>query len=198
MPKLTVNNLGFMYETVPIFSHLSFVLNGGEILLIKGENGSGKTTLLRVIGGLLPPSAGTLQWETAPSSLFIATRYSPLPKFTPYEMICYWAVLYQVHLKKEEIHHVLSHMKLDHVSSIPNSMLSEGQRQRLSLSRCLFIKKHLWILDEPTLGLDSSGRHLLFDFFDTHRARGGSIIIASHDAHFENLSTLNLFRPHRG
>ena len=60
---LTGKNISFLRGGTPLFSDLSFSLNNGELLAIKGANGSGKSTLLRLLTGLIPASRDTLFWN---------------------------------------------------------------------------------------------------------------------------------------
>src|SRR3546814_16829793 len=52
-----------------VFAGLSFRLDAGEALVLTGPNGSGKSSLLRLVAGLVPAFAGTLDWTGAPGSI---------------------------------------------------------------------------------------------------------------------------------
>ena len=58
---------------------------------------------------------------------------------------------------------------------------SRGMVQRLALGRLLVQRAELWLLDEPTTGLDQAGVALLVDILREHRARGGAVLTATHD-----------------
>jgi heme exporter protein A len=59
-------------------------------------------------------------------------------------------------------------------------MLSAGQRRRLALSRLTLARASLWLLDEPTVGLDSQSVGRLAQMLDAHRANGGLVVAATH------------------
>jgi heme exporter protein A len=69
---------------------------------------------------------------------------------------------------------------LDHAAHLPASFLSAGQRRRLSIARLLTVQRPVWLLDEPTNALDSTGQSLFTALMAEHLAGGGLIIAATH------------------
>jgi len=74
--------------------------------------------------------------------------------------------------------------------------LSQGQQKRLSLSRCHWQMRPLWILDEPEAGLDQKGKATLRDLIEKHLAKEGMLVLATHESHsckdYYNTLTLGL------
>ena len=80
-------------------------------------------------------------------------------------------------------------------ATIPAELLSAGQGRRLALLRLTAIKRPLWLLDEPTVGLDTASQAILVDLMNNHLADGGLIVAASHvDIGIQVSRTLELGR----
>ena len=72
--------------------------------------------------------------------------------------------------------------KLENLSDDESRLLSQGQRRRLALSRLVAVKRSIWLLDEPTVGLDQSALSDLTREMQAHLKSGGMIIAATHGA----------------
>jgi heme exporter protein A len=69
---------------------------------------------------------------------------------------------------------------LEGLADLPARMLSAGQKRRLALSRVILSGAPLWLLDEPTLGLDTASIARFGGVLATHRAGGGMVVAATH------------------
>ncbi len=74
----------------------------------------------------------------------------------------------------------LAAVGLEELADLPGRMLSAGQRRRLALARLALSHVPLWLLDEPTLGLDARSVERFGAMLELHRSRGGIAIAATH------------------
>jgi heme exporter protein A len=172
-----------------VFSEVSFTVEPGGALLLMGPNGSGKSTLLRLLAGLVRPAVGRVLWnqEEALDDLPLhARRLAYLghldavkPGLTVAENLAFAATAAG---GRVGVHTALADFALDELAELPARMLSAGQRRRLALARVALSPVPLWLLDEPTLGLDAASLDRAGAVFSRHRAEGGMIIAATHVA----------------
>jgi heme exporter protein A len=74
----------------------------------------------------------------------------------------------------------LGAVDLEALADLPARMLSAGQKRRLALSRLILTVAPLWLLDEPTLGLDTASIDRFGSLLERHRASGGMVVAATH------------------
>jgi len=183
--QLRVSNLAVIRSGRSVISHLGFTVNAGEALALTGPNGSGKSTLLRVLAGLLPTRAGTIEWsggqEDAPLSEeahYLGHRDALKPSLTPLELLTFWRSL--LGRAATDPLTALERVGLAHAAYLPSAYLSAGQRRRLSLARLLVAHRPLWLLDEPTAALDQVSETMFGALVADHLTRGGLALIATH------------------
>ena len=194
-----------------MFRGLDFTLRSGDALILAGPNGSGKSSLLRVMAGLTPPEAGTLLWESADIRKdreahrrrlhFIGHSDALKPVLSAEEMLRFWAGMRPGPAPdKASIEAALAQFGLDTLAGWPCRYLSAGQRRRLTLARLVASAAPLWLLDEPTTGLDSEAMARLVAVIAAHRAAGGCVALSTHaPLDLTTATTLSLtdFRPGR-
>ncbi|WP_120498021.1 heme ABC exporter ATP-binding protein CcmA [Kiloniella sp. EL199] len=183
-----------------VFLGLSFNLEQGQALILEGPNGSGKSSLIRMLSGLVRPKLGKLLWQgqdaTKEPEIFqrrihyIGHRNAIKPVLTVLENLAYWSGKTK---DDPSLDDALDHFRMLPLKHTPANLLSSGQSRRLTLSRLLASERSVWLLDEPSVGLDVASVALLEDVIKTHRSKGGSVIFATHSPiHVENPNRLNL------
>jgi heme exporter protein A len=188
---LTVSNLSISRGGVPVLERLSFSLEPGQALVLRGPNGSGKTTLLRTLAGLQPPDAGTI--SGADDQIAYAGHSDGLKAtLTAHENLTFWAQVFQA----GNVDTALAAYALSDLAARPVQELSAGQKRRLGLARLMVTGRAIWALDEPTVSLDSAAVTLFANAVQSHLAQGGSAIIATHIDLGLNAKVLDV-TPHR-
>ncbi|MHA1600948.1 MAG: heme ABC exporter ATP-binding protein CcmA [Alphaproteobacteria bacterium] len=171
-----------------VFAKLVFDLAPGGALLLSGPNGSGKSSLLRLMAGLLPPAGGTLMWDGAPITddpeahrarlRYVGHLNAIKPVLTTAENITFFAGL--AGAGKIDVERALAGFALTPLAHVAGRLLSSGQRRRVALARLLASPGDLWLLDEPSVGLDQASLAHLSKAIATHRGAGGRVAVATH------------------
>lgn len=168
-------------------------LRAGSITALIGPNGSGKTTLLRILAGRLTPTSGTatvlgVDPKTDPAWLrrrvsFISQELALDPEMTGAQTLRLFAVLYGVAGRKiaAKIAELAQSLELLGHLSLRVHAYSGGLRRRLHLALGLLHDPQLLLLDEPTAGLDPSGRAFLWELIRGLAERSVSIAVITHD-----------------
>lgn len=171
-----------------ILEDVSFSVASSEALIVRGENGSGKSTLLRAIAGLLPLEAGTFSIEDTESEFggashvelchYLGHENAMKPAMSVGENLSFWQEFAgQPHM---EIDEAMDMVGLDGLQDVPFAHLSTGQRRRISIARLLVSYRPIWLLDEPTAGLDAASEKQFAELMKAHLEDDGIVIAATH------------------
>ena len=183
MPSAEPSSEGLVATGVSAFRGERLVLrdislrvpSGGAAILL-GRNGAGKSTLLRVLAGLKRADAGSVTWrgvevgEQAGEVAYLGHLDAIKPGLTARENLAF----------PPPRHDALGALNLAALADVPGRLLSAGQRRRLALARLIGQGAGLWLLDEPTLGLDADSVDALGVLLAVHRAQGGVVVAATH------------------
>jgi heme exporter protein A len=184
MKSLSARSLACERNGRLLFSNLDFTMKSGDYVELRGPNGTGKSSLLRLLAGLLPQAAGSIELDGTTSTdeplathlHFIAHDMAMKAAMTVRENLQFWCDV----LGGTNINAALSAFALEPLKDDPVQLLSAGQRRRLALSRLFVAARPLWLLDEPSTALDQNSTATLHAHMKMHVANGGMILAAVH------------------
>lgn len=174
----------------PALDAVNLEIASGEHCAVVGPNGAGKSTLLRLIAGLLRPSDGEITvGGHRPGSLEARRRVAFVPDnpvlyddLSVGEHLEFVARLHGVAGWQSEARRAAEALAVDHrVDDLPR-MLSRGLRQRVALALAFVRPFDVLLLDEPVVGLDQQSQQRLVGLLHDVRARGATVVIATHHA----------------
>jgi heme exporter protein A len=153
-----------------LFEDMDLELGAGEALQVTGPNGSGKSSLIRLAAGLLRAERGHVERPrlALADDGFALDRELPLKR-----ALTFWG---------RSVEDAMEGLGVAHLADVPVRLLSSGQAKRATLVRVAQSGAPLWLLDEPLNALDVDGARRLSRLLDSHRARGGAVLAASHQA----------------
>ncbi|MEX4005680.1 heme ABC exporter ATP-binding protein CcmA [Neoaquamicrobium sediminum] len=184
--RLIAENLAGERGGEPVFSDVSFAIGEGEGLVVTGPNGSGKSTLLRIVAGLLPASGGLIrldgggeQWpDIASACHYLGHANAMKTALSVDENLHFWQDFAgEPHLSIDE---ALDMVGLPQIGHLPYGYLSTGQKRRIAIARLLVSYRPVWLLDEPTAGLDKASEGQFAALMRAHLEDGGIILAATH------------------
>jgi len=186
--KLIVENLSIHRASQEIISNISFELSSGDALIVTGENGSGKSTTLRGVAGLMPLHSGSVklfdetgkqfEGETREYCHYLGHQNGMKPALTVRENLDFWQKFCgDADLTIEE---ALDEVDLAHTIDLPFNYLSAGMKRRVSIARLLISDRPIWIVDEPTAGLDAHSVKMFTGLCHAFCEGGGILIAATH------------------
>jgi heme exporter protein A len=166
-----------------VFRNVSLSLRPGQLMQLTGPNGSGKSSLLRLIAGLNEAQAGSVALEGGEADLTIGQQAHYVAHQEPVksalsvsENLSFWRDF----LGGGNVGDALAAFDLSRLASYPAGLLSAGQKRRLALARIVLVPRVLWLLDEPTVGLDTSSLERFVRVMAKQLDDGGMIIAATH------------------
>jgi heme exporter protein A len=158
-----------------IFDAIDLRLAPGGALLVRGPNGAGKSSLLRLLAGLLRPAAGRL--HNPFGTAYLGHDNALKPERSLAQELRFWA---RVDGAGDRWRGALDRFDLAPLAELPTRILSSGQKRRAALARTWASGAELWLLDEPSVGLDTTSIARLAAACADHRAAGGLIVAATH------------------
>jgi energy-coupling factor transport system ATP-binding protein len=196
---LTLNQVGFEYpvpadEPIVALSGVSLAVSQGELVLVMGATGSGKSTLLQLAAGLLRPSSGVAEIDSAPLTRASARGAVGLVFQDPEAQLFADTVLDDVAFGPrnlgvpredalEQAAAALARVGLPAEEFAARSpfALSGGEARRAAIAGVLAMSPRYLLLDEPTAGLDARGRESVRAIVRAERQRCG-VVVVSHSA----------------
>lgn len=202
-PILQVQNLHHIYSAGTPFEHValkdvSLSVERGEFIGVIGHTGSGKSTLMQHLNGLLKPTSGQILldgkdiWsdkKLARESRFRVGLVFQYPEYQLFEETVYKDIAFgpkNMKLSQEEIDRRVREaagfvgLSEELLEASPFD-LSGGQKRRVAIAGVIAMEPEVLILDEPTAGLDPSGREDILQNIDNYRkAKNATIMMVSH------------------
>ena len=194
---IKVKDLSFNYDDEPVLSNITFTVKPGEFVMLTGENGAAKTTLLRNILGLLDPSTGEVNiskknadntelkigyvpQQVASFNIGFPSTVLELVESGRYPQNKWFKRLTKN--DKEHVKRALDSVGMWEMRHKKIGELSGGQKQRISLARVFAMDPDLFVLDEPTTGMDSESRDKFYRFLKHNsKVHGKAILMVTHD-----------------
>lgn len=164
----------------------------GRTQFLLGGNGAGKTTLLRIISSLLPKDSGTVlvngidvdsDAEGVKRSIgFFSANTALYERLNGKEFLEFFAMLYGLSEKqfKIQLDEIVALFNLKDCLELRCSDMSSGQKQKFNVARSLLHDPLIYIMDEPTLGLDVESMAGIIDLILYQRDRGKTLLIVTH------------------
>ena len=202
-PILEIKNLSYIYSIGTPFEHkaldnMSFAVHRGEFIGIIGHTGSGKSTLMQQLNGLLKPTSGTVLLEGkdiwSDKQLTRQARFRvglvfQYPEYQLFEETVYRDIAFgpkNMGLSAEEIDRRVREAAgfvgiTDAQLQASPFDLSGGQKRRVAIAGVIAMEPEILILDEPTAGLDPSGRREILSNIAAYRkSKNATIMMVSH------------------
>lgn len=154
-------------------------------MVLRGPNGAGKSTLLRVLAGLIPSQSGDVTLndislsnrEDFQEQITYAGHLDAIkPQLTVAENLQFWASLFG----SNAFDQTMQDFRLLEIADRLAHTCSAGQKRRLGLARIAVTARPMWLLDEPTVSLDSETTAQFAGLIDNHCKAGGMALIATH------------------
>jgi ABC-2 type transport system ATP-binding protein len=191
-PLLEARGVTVRFGKVTALDGLDLIAPPGEVLAILGPNGAGKTTFVRTIATLLRPTSGELRVRgsdvaadpvSVRRDIGLAGQFAAVePTMTGRENLEMTARLFghPRSASRRAASIVIEQLSLEEIADRRCSTYSGGQRRRLDLGASLVGAPRLLLLDEPTAGLDPTGRREVWDAVRSLAAGGTDVLLTTH------------------
>ena len=187
---LEVSSIYLYRNRKQVFKDFSLNLKNSEIILLEGENGVGKTSLLNMISGLINPDKGFIK-ICRKSIIELGNQKKKIFTYIPdknclkenlsvNENLKSWLKLSNLKVNDNSYQKALNTFSIDNIQETLVKSLSHGQKKKVALTKLLFSKSKLWLLDEPLNGIDTKTITVLKKIMVQHIKKNGSILFSSH------------------
>jgi len=197
-----VCNVSFAYEgNQTALDNVSLEVHVGESIVILGANGSGKSSLLKLLDGLYFPASGTISAFGKPLTeealrndefnfvfrrrVGLVFQDSDVQLFSPSVLDEVAFAPLQLGLARDEVNRridsALEALQIEKLRDRAPHRLSGGEKRRVALASILTLQPEVWLMDEPTAGLDPRSQSWLVEFILNQQKQGKTIVTATHD-----------------
>jgi len=201
-PVFEIKQASFAYDGKQLaLDNIDLTVHAGECLVILGANGCGKSTLLKLLDGLYFPTQGTISAFGQPLSeqalrdddynfafrrrVGLVFQDTDVQLFSPSVLDEVAFAPLQLGIPREEVNRrvdsALEMLRIEKLRDRAPHRLSGGEKRRVALASVLTLDPDVWLLDEPTTGLDPRSQSWLVEFILQQRQIGKTVITATHD-----------------
>lgn len=201
-PVFEVSNVSYAYEGLHVaLENVSLTILAGQSIVILGANGCGKSTLLKMLDGLYFPTSGNITAFGLPLTeqalrnddfnfsfrrrVGLVFQDSDVQLFSPSVLDELAFAPLQLGLSRTEVEHrvdsALASLRIESLRHRAPHRLSGGEKRRVALASLLTLEPEVWLMDEPTAGLDPRSQSWLVDFVLEQRERCRTLVTATHD-----------------
>lgn len=208
MSKALIFNLidvSYNYDGVQTaLDRIDLRVEAGESLVVLGANGSGKSTLLKLLDGLYHPTSGSIEAFGQPLTeaalrddainfafrrrVGLVFQDADVQLFSPSVQDEVAFAPLQLGLPREaviaRVEEALAALRIEKLRNRAPHRLSGGEKRRVALASLFSLRPEVWLLDEPTTGLDPRSQTWLVEFIARERQAGKTIVTATHDLEF--------------
>ena len=177
------------YAGAPVVSGFSLEVRRGEFFGLVGVNGAGKTTLIKCLLDLCDADGGAIEIFSVPHTTtaarariaYLPERFNPPFYLTGRDFLQYMLGLHRTRYDAAAVARIFRALDLEPAAlDRPARAYSKGMTQKLGLAACLLSGKDLYVLDEPTGGLDPKARALAKGELAALRRSGRTVFFTSH------------------
>lgn len=201
-PVFELKQASFAYDGTQLaLDNINLTIHAGECLVILGANGCGKSTLLKLLDGLYFPTQGSMSAFGKPLTedalrddeynfsfrrrVGLVFQDTDVQLFSPSVLDELAFAPLQLGLGRAEVTErvdlALEMLRIEKLRDRAPHRLSGGEKRRVALASVLTLNPDVWLLDEPTTGLDPRSQSWLVDFILEQRQVGKTVITATHD-----------------
>lgn len=197
-PLLTLEKVNFSYGSTQVIHGVSLTIHHGEVIALMGGNGSGKTTLVSLLGGLLDPDNGRVDFGRVAISdiemkevvkrisvVFQNPNHQIFERTVWKEQILSSKILNELHMDSiERSTNLLNSANLGKLLDRNPFSLSHGQKRRLNITSSIAHIPRILLLDEPFIGQDQEGREFISNTITETASANGAVLVVTHDPKF--------------
>lgn len=208
---INIIDISKKFNTTDALSGVSFDVHEGEILGLLGENGAGKSTLLRIISTMLRPTSGTAvvngydiiknpKEVRKTVGILFGSEVGLYERLTARENIEYFAQLNGMTKNDSDkrINYLIERFSFADYADKQVGTFSKGMKQKVAIARSIVHDPSVMLFDEPESGLDFKAAKIVFDFMETCKSEGKSIIFSSHSMESIKNYSDNMVVLHKG
>src|SRR5580692_5215606 len=196
---------------VEALKDISFLIERGEFVTIRGPSGSGKSSMLNIVGCLDKPTSGAYRlngeelsgysdrqlshvraWKIG----FVFQSFNLMPRTTALENVEIPMIYGPGRVDRKRAMAALERVGLGGRAHHYGTELSGGEQQRVAIARALINDPPLILADEPTGNLDSSAGSEVMQLLKSLHSEGRTIILVTHDDHLAQVATRHIALSH--